>query len=104
MGHVYQHARLDNCRVSCSELYPVVFLYPSASPADRRAAPRHGSRRAQWQHLGSLVACIDFPAISPDEGALAYRAWATQEWLLSQAHGLLYGRLHCMVLQGRQSA
>ncbi|KNG47905.1 heterokaryon incompatibility [Stemphylium lycopersici] len=83
MANVYQHARLTiatSHNTDCSQT--CFFPRPPAPPVvEIPYVPRSGEVH------GSMFATLtlaDYPAISPDHGALANRAWATQEWLLSR--------------------
>jgi hypothetical protein len=83
MGDVYQHARLTiaashatNSTQSC------FFSRPESAPAVELPCIS-----AIGQPDGSMYASVltsDYASISPESGALAFRAWATQEWLLSR--------------------
>ncbi len=103
MGDVYQHARLTIAASHAANSTQSCF-FTRPPPLPTVELPHVTADGETNGSISAALLPIDFPAISPDEGALAYRAWATQEVAPLQAHGLLYGRLHCMVLQGRQSA
>lgn len=83
MGDVYQHARLTIAASHAADSsQPCFFTRPPLLPAVELT---HIS--ASGDAEGSIFASLmpaDYTAISPDLAPLAYRAWATQEWLLSR--------------------
>jgi hypothetical protein len=83
MGDVYQHARLTIAASHAEDsTQPCFSLRPPAAPVVELPCID-----ASGQTEGSMFASAltsDFAAISPESGALAFRAWATQEWLLSR--------------------
>jgi hypothetical protein len=83
MGDVYQHARLTIAASHAADSTQRCFITrPVSAPAVELPCVS-----AIGQAEGSIYACIlssDYVSISPESGALASRAWATQEWLLSR--------------------
>jgi hypothetical protein len=83
MGNVYQHARLTIAASHAADsTQPCFFIRSAATPVVELPCVD-----ASGQADGSLYASAltsDFASISPESGALAFRAWATQEWLLSR--------------------
>ncbi|KAH7357570.1 heterokaryon incompatibility protein-domain-containing protein, partial [Pyrenochaeta sp. MPI-SDFR-AT-0127] len=83
MGNVYQHARLTIAASHAADsAQPCFVTRPPPAPAVELP-----NVTAAGNIEGSIFASLlpdDYAAISPDSGALAYRAWATQEWLLSR--------------------
>lgn len=83
MGDVYQHARLTIAASHASDSSePCFFTRPPPLPAVELS---HISSNGRTD--GTICASLlpsDYAAISPEFGPLAYRAWASQEWLLSR--------------------
>jgi hypothetical protein len=83
MGAVYENARLTIAASHASDSsQPCFFKRPQLPTAVKLP---HISRTGEAE--GSIFAApmpIDYSSISPEDGPLATRAWATQEWLLSR--------------------
>ncbi|OAL47295.1 HET-domain-containing protein, partial [Pyrenochaeta sp. DS3sAY3a] len=83
MGDVYQHARLTIAASHAADSsQPCFFPRGPALPAIELPHVTPAGETA-----GSMFASLlptDYHAISPEFGTLAYRAWGTQEWLLSR--------------------
>jgi hypothetical protein len=83
MGQVYQHAHLTIAASHAADSTQTCFsARPASAPAvELPCISAHGHAE------GSMYASVlstDYVSISPESGALASRAWATQEWLLSR--------------------
>jgi hypothetical protein len=83
MGEVYQHAHLTIAASHAVDSTRTCFpARPASAPAVELPCIS-----ACGQADGSMYASVlsaDYVSISPESGALAFRAWATQEWLLSR--------------------
>ena len=83
MGDVYQHARLTIAASHAADSTQSCF-FTRPPPLPTVELPH---LTAAGSVEGSIFATLlppDYTVISPDSGVLAYRAWATQEWLLSR--------------------
>lgn len=78
MGDVYQHARLTIAASHAANSgEPCFFTRPPASPTVELP-------QKDGQSIFASLPPTDFKSISPEQGPLSDRAWATQEWLLSR--------------------
>lgn len=83
MGTVYENARLTIAASHASDSSQPCFFKRPQLPAAVELP--HFSRTGERE--GSIFAApmpTDYASISPEDGPLASRAWATQEWLLSR--------------------
>jgi hypothetical protein len=83
MGDVYQHAHLTIAASHASDSSQSLF-FPREAPSRVVELPHV---TAHGQVDGSIFASVlakQYDSTSPEFGALAFRAWATQEWLLSR--------------------
>lgn len=83
MGDVYQHARLTIAASHAADSNQSLF-FPREAPTRVVELPHV---TADGHVDGSIFASLlakHYDSTSPEFGALAFRAWATQEWLLSR--------------------
>lgn len=83
MGDVYQYARLTIAASHAADSSQPCFFTRSPPLPTIRLDHTNDSGNVDGSIFASLLP-PDYAAITPESGALAYRAWATQEWLLSR--------------------
>lgn len=82
MGDVYQHARLTIAASHATDSNQPCFFPREPVPQAVALASPDSTTAYDGVYVTSMP--TDYTPISPEFGALAYRAWATQEWLLSR--------------------
>lgn len=83
MGDVYQNARLTIAASHAADSGQPCFFPRPSPPLTVELSHIAASGEAEGSIFASLLPS-DYDDISPDSGALAYRAWASQEWILSR--------------------
>jgi hypothetical protein len=83
MGEVYQQARLTIATSHASDSTQTCFQPRPPWPPTVELPDFIDSGEMQGSIFGHVLSS-DYDAITPEAGALAQRAWATQEWLLSR--------------------
>ncbi|KAH7086181.1 heterokaryon incompatibility protein-domain-containing protein [Paraphoma chrysanthemicola] len=83
MGDVYQYARLTIAASHAAESEQPCF-FPRPPPPTAVELPHVTSDVQSNSSIYASVLFTDYDGISPESGALASRAWATQEWLLTR--------------------
>ena len=83
MGDVYQHARLTIAASHASDSSQSCFFPRQPLPPAVTLPYRTASGQIEG-HMYASVVSKEYDSISPEFGPLAFRAWATQEWLLSR--------------------
>lgn len=94
MGAVYENARLTIAASHASDSSQPCFFNRPQMPASVEI-PYISSTGERGASIFAAPMPIDYVPISPEDGPLASRAWATQEWLLSRR--IIFYTAGCLV-------